>query len=451
MMVRMERTLSLVAESCVKSPIDLGQPIDIGLRNTSLSHVVAYRRPKAHAKWRDNWGDRSSMKLTNRQIKNAEAGKYQDGRGLFLLKRDKARGFWHFRFSLDGKRPEMGLGAWPEVSLAEARDAANAARELVRKGINPIAERKDSELRRKGIPTLSECIYDAYEARKASLRGEGKAGRWLSPLEMHVIPKIGSLPVTEIDQNVITEALRPLWRTKYPTADKAIGRINIALEYAVAQGHEVNLNAVKMARILLGDSGHKVEHHPAMPWQEVPAFYQALGAGSTVRRVLAFMILTGGAGRTAPVRLARYEQIKGDQWTIPGELMKGMEGKTQDFRVPLNEPALELIETCKKLTGGEWIFPGPSGKPITDVMTSRFMKETPYTPHGFRSTFRDWMAHIGVPFEIAETAIAHQVGSKVTRAYLRDDYFEKRRVIMHDWAKHLSGEGSADVLRIHKP
>lgn len=390
------------------------------------------------------------MKLTARQIKNADKGSHQDGNGLFLSKRDRSKGKWIFRFTFDGKRRDMGLGSWPEVSLSEARDAAHDSREQVRKGINPITSRRSAEIQRLGVPTLAECIYAAHEARKASLRGEGKAGRWLSPLEIHVIPKIGQMLVTEIDQNIITEALRPIWRTKYPTADKAIGRLNTALKYAVAQGHEVNLNAVAMARVLLGDSGHKVEHHEAMPWQEVPAFYQSLGAGSAVRRVLSFMILAGGGARTTPVRLARYEEIDGDEWTIPAANMKGREGHTSDFRIPLSAPALELIETCRNLTGGEWIFPGPSGKPITDVMTSKFMRDAnlPYKPHGFRSTFRDWMAHTGVAFEVAETAIAHQVGNKVTRAYLRDDYWEKRRVIMHDWANHLQGKGSAKLLEI---
>lgn len=192
----------------------------------------------------------------------------------------------------------MGLGAWPTVSLAEAREKANHARELVRFGVNPIAERKARDLRISGVPTLKECIYAAYEARKASLRGGGKSGRWLSPLERYIIPAIGDMLVTDVNQNAVAEALKPIWRDKFPTADKAASRTKIALEYAVAQGHAVNLNSVQMARILLGDPGHKVEHHPAMPWQEIPAFYQSLGAGSTVRRVLAFMILVGGGART---------------------------------------------------------------------------------------------------------------------------------------------------------
>ncbi|MEL7480104.1 MAG: integrase arm-type DNA-binding domain-containing protein [Pseudomonadota bacterium] len=392
------------------------------------------------------------MKLTTRQIKSLDSGKYQDGNGLALHKRDQNRGKWIFRFSLNGKRSEMGLGPWPNVSLADARQKASEARDLVRQGANPIAERKSAAFRQRGVPTLKECIYAAYEARKASLRGEGKSGRWLSPLELHVIPVIGELPVTEVDQNAVASALRPIWRSKYPTADKAASRTNTALEYAVAQGHDVNLNAVKMARILLGDPGHKVRHHPAMPWQELPAFYQSLGAGSAVRRVLAFMILTGGGARTAPVRLARYDEIHGEQWMIPAEKMKGREGQSQDFRIPLNEPALELMETCRRLTGGEWLFPGPRGKPITDVNTSAFMRDAglPFHPHGFRSSFRDWMAHIEVPFETAETAIAHRIGNKVTRAYLRDDYWEQRKVIMNRWGNHLLGKGSAKLIDLQR-
>jgi len=379
------------------------------------------------------------MKLTARQVMHAQSGKLQDGNGLFLLKKSKAQGKWVFRFSYAGKRPEMGLGQWPEISLSEARSLASDARQLVRSGINPIRERQASLQTQREIPTLEEVIELAYEAKKAGLRDEGKAGRWLSPLKIYVIPKIGKLLVTEVDQNVISETLRPIWRTKYPTAEKALGRINIALQYAVAQGHNINLSCIASARLLLGESGHKVQHHQSMPWQEVPAFYRSLGDTSTVRRVLSFMVLTGGAARTTPIRFARYDQIDGDEWRIPAELMKGREGKTQEFRVPLSQPAQELVETCRASTGGEWIFPAQRGKPITDVMTSKFMRDRDYAykPHGFRTSFREWMAHMDVPFEIAETAIAHQVGSKVTRAYLRDDYWEKRKAIMSEWADHL--------------
>lgn len=379
------------------------------------------------------------MKLTSRQIMHAEPGKLQDGKGLFLVKRTKANGKWLFRFSFDGKRPEMGLGTWPEISLAEARSRASSARELIGAGKNPIRERNASRIARRAVPTFAEVVELAFESRKAGLRDAGKAGRWLSPLELHVIPKIGNLLVTDIDQNILYETLKPIWRTKYPTAEKALGRINVALEYAVAQGHDVNLSIVTSARLLLGVSGHKVQHHLAMPWQEVPSFYRTLGTSSTVRRLLSFMILTGGAARTTPVRYARFDQITGNEWLIPADLMKGREGKTQAFRVPLSEAALQVVQACKDTTGGNWIFPGTRGKPITDVMSSKFMRDRGeiYKPHGFRTSFREWMAHIDVPFEVAETAIAHQVGTKVTRAYLRDDYWEKRVVIMDKWAQHL--------------
>ena len=178
-----------------------------------------------------------------------------------------------------------------------------------------------------------------------------------------------------------------------------------------------------------------------MPWQEVPAFYQALGTTSTVRRMLAFMILTGGAARSTPIRQARYDQIRGNEWRVPADLMKGREGKTRDFRVPLSDPAIELIDKCRNMTGGEWMFPGQRGRPISDAMISKFMRELGcvYKPHGFRTSFREWMAHNNVPFEIAETAIAHQFGSSVTRAYLRQDYWTKREAIMVQWANHLLG------------
>ena len=389
------------------------------------------------------------MKLTTKKLQSAPAGKYQDGQGLFLKKRDKAHGRWVFRYTL-GKRREMSLGLWPAVTIASARDLAAQARALVKDGIDPIDARQDIAIRRAGEPSLTETIHAAYEARKASLKSDGKAGRWLSPLELHIIPAIGHLPVTSIDQNLIRDALRPIWRDKNPTAKKAITRLKIALDHAVAQGWDVKTDSIHKAKILLGESGHIETHHAAMPWQELPAFYASLGDGATVRRVLSFMLLTGGGARTAPVRMAKYNQIDGDVWTVPGALMKGREGRTADFRIPLSAQALELVELCRTLSDSEWIFAGPRGKPISDAMTSKFMRDhgIPYRPHGFRSSFRDWLAHIGTPFEIAETCIAHQIGSKVTRAYLRDDFLEKRRVIMAKWAAHLQGEGSAKIFKI---
>ena len=454
LLVRMRRTLPAVADSPIPLHTVVQNPVVTdGLENNVL-HVVASDFPKSRFPWGSNWGSDTFMKLSARKAQTADKGIYQDGNGLILVKRNKASGFWKFRFSFDGKRPEMGVGSFPEVSLAQAREAAGDARRLVSEGINPIQARKDAELKRRGVPTLKEVIYAAHEARKASLKEGGAAGRWLSPLELHVIPEIGDKLVTDIDQNVIKDTLASIWRTKYPTADKALGRLRTALEYAKASGHDIDLDSVRMARVILGDPGHKVEHIKAMPWQEVPEFFQSLGYGSTTQRVLAFMILVGAGARTAPVRLAEYSEIEGDCWTVPAEKMKGREGQGADFRIPLNEPALELIDICRQLNGeSKWIFPGPKGKPITDVMTSKFMRDRdlPYKPHGFRSSFREWMAHIEISFEIAETAIAHRVGNKVSQAYMRDDYFEKRRVIMHDWAKHLTGEGSAKVLDLTKP
>lgn len=423
-------------------------PVIIGSFENGAFQTVSQGFSEALTQWGSDWGSGPIMKLSARKVQNAPKGKYQDGNGLLLVKRDKSAGYWVFRFSWEGKRPEMGLGTWPAVSLAAAREAASNARDQVRDGVNPIQARKDAELARQSVPTLAECIYAVNEARKAGWKGEGKNARWLSPLELHVIPVIGHVAVTDIDQNLIKKALEPIWKTKNPTARKAATRLNLALNHADAMGLDVKLSAVKRAVHLLGDSGHEVQHHSAMPWQEVPEYYQSLGFGSAVARVLCFMILTGGGGRTAPVRLARYDQIDGDCWTIPGALMKGRKGKTPDFRIPLSPPALELIELCKELTGGEWLFPGPSGKPITDVMTSKHMRHLPYTPHGFRTSFREWMLHVGVPYEVSETAIAHTVGTTVTQAYLRDDFFEKRRVIMHDWANHLLGKGSAKLLEI---
>ena len=379
-------------------------------------------------------------KLTAAQVKSAGAGKHEDGAGLRIVKRDRDAGKWVFRFKRAGRSREMGLGPWPTVSLADARRAAEAARAVLARGGDPIAERERERRRESRLDTsLRAVTLDAFESRKAELRGDGTAGRWLSPLEIHVLPKLGRLPVQEVDAQAIRDVLKPIWHNKADTARKAANRLNIVLKHAAALGLDVDLQAVEKARALLGKSRHKAQHIPAMPWPDVPAFYQSLIDLTAVHLALRFLILTGQ--RSKPVRFLHLDQIDGNVWTVPGELMKGREGKAEDFRVPLSAEALAVIEAAKPMARDGFLFPSSRTGVVSDMAMGMHMrrKGLEARPHGFRTSLREWADHVGARFEVGETMLAHKVDSAVTRAYRRTDYLEERRALLERGRRARAG------------
>jgi integrase len=211
----------------------------------------------------------------------------------------------------------MGLGRWPDVSVAEARERAEVARRTVREGKDPLFERAKSKRGAKPL-TVREVIDDCFEARKAELKGEGKNGKWMSPLLVRIIPKIGKYPIEEIDQHVLKQTLAPIWHDKAESAEKELNRINIAQRHAAALGLSVDLQATMKAKALLGKQRQTTTHVPSMPYAEVPAFYKSLKEQATVSAsALRFLILT--ASRTTEVRLSASTEFDEDIWTLPDE------------------------------------------------------------------------------------------------------------------------------------
>lgn len=387
-------------------------------------------------------------KLTSSSIKSMPAGKYNDGGGLWFFKRTDGGAQWFVRVTIHGRRREMGVGAFPDVSLKEARLAAEQARALIRQGIDPIKDRERAKREQaKNLHILTEVAVDAFESKKSELKGEGKAGRWFSPLELHVLPKLGEVPVTEIDPTDIKQTLLPIWKTKAETAKKALNRLNIVIQHADSLGLNVDLQVVERARRLLGKQDHVAKHIPAMPYAEVPTFFASLDEGSVTHLALRLLILT--AVRSYPLRFIRVEQISDGIWTIPAAAMKGRRGKTEEFRVPLSDAALEIVEAAKQLSRDGYLFPSVRKGVISDATMARLMERRELTarPHGFRSSFRDWIAETqSVPYEAAELCLGHSVGGSVERAYRRTDYLEQRREIMQRWAGHVIGvEASQEV------
>ena len=373
--------------------------------------------------------------LTNFKARSLPAGKYADGHGLWLVKRDKTAGKWTLRLVVFGKRREMGLGRWPDVSIGEAREHAALARKTLRKGIDPIVERQKLRSRVDRL-TFKDAVDGCFKARQAELKDDGKAGRWLSPLNVHAIPKLGTMPVEQIDQHDIKRVMEPIWHTKPEAARKAVNRIGIVLKHAAALGLDVDLQATMKAKALLGKQRHEVKHIPAMPYQEVSAFYAALCSKPNVAALaLRFLILT--AARTSEVRFARSDEYEDDLWTIPASRTK----TGREHRVPLSQPALAVLEAARPLQIDGLIFPSPTGKALSDAAMAKLLDREGirYRPHGFRSSFRTWVEEqTGAEYEVKEAALGHVVGSAVERAYQRSDRLEKRSELMDQWGAYLS-------------
>ncbi|WP_144755575.1 tyrosine-type recombinase/integrase [Bartonella saheliensis] len=382
-------------------------------------------------------------RLNARSVATLGAGKYNDGAGLLLHKRKDGGAQWIYRYTLHGRRREMGLGALRDVSLKQARELATGWRSVLREGRDPIKER-DKQKREaiSNLHYLKDIALDAFESRKAELKGEGKDGIWFLPLRLHILPKLGCLPVSEITQTEIRDTLAPIWHTKAGAARTALMRLKLCLKHAAALGLDVDLQATEKARALLGKQRHKITNRPAMDWRDIPAFYKTLCQTTAITQLaLRLLILTGV--RTHSLRYIHKDQVDGNIWTIPAENMKGRRDTTKEFRVPLSLEALKVIEQASCISKSDFILSFSGRSPLAENVMSKYMKKNKLDacPHGFRSSLRDWLAETtDAPYEVAETILAHTVGGQVERAYRRTDYLEQRRVYMDKWAAYVTGQ-----------
>jgi integrase len=390
---------------------------------------------------------RARNRLSPAFLKKAPPGKYCDGAGLWLVVRDDGGAQWVLRVTVHGRRREMGLGGYPEIGLAKARETGDRWRTMAKEGRDPVKEREREEraARREDI-SLAVITADAFEARKAELKGDGTAGRWLSPLTLHVLPKLGKVPVTDLDQRDIRDTLAPIWHEKADTARKAMNRLSIVMKHAAALGLDVDLQATEKAKALLGKSRHQPKNIPAMDWRDVPDFYASLEEPTLTHLALRLLILTGV--RSGPLR--RLDQIEGDVWTVPAEAMKGRKGATDDFRVPLSDEAQRIIALAKPHARNGYLFPNNQKGVISDMTLSRHMERRGLEarPHGFRTSLRTWLAEAtDAPHEVAEAVLAHVVDGNVVRAYRRTDYLEQRAKLAARWADHVTG-GAGQVVKL---
>ena len=374
-------------------------------------------------------------KLKTLEIAHAPAGKLYDGEGLMLDK-----GKWLWRYTLAGRRREMGLGAYPAVTLASARKARDRWAGVLGAGIDPISERlrlleaERREIERKD-PTFAEVAAMVFEARKTSLRGDGVRGRWMSPLDVHVLPKIGQRPLSQIHQTELKTTLAPIWQSKPATAEKAIQRIGIIFKQARLMGLECDPFVVDQARHMLGHVLRVTTPIASTPWQDVPALFGRL-RGSSGHQSIKFLILT--AARSHSVRGATFAEIYGDVWTIPAERMKAQVGQTKPFRVPLSTAALAVVEACREIAHNEYLFPSYRKGFLSDRAMEQALDDMGEIgrPHGFRSSFRTWVQETDAcSYDVAETCLAHIIGGKVERTYAWSDLLDKRREVMEAWGQ----------------
>ena len=384
--------------------------------------------------------------LTDLKVRKLSTpGRYADGNGLYLLVDGNGAKRWVLRTMVKGRRTDLGLGSVSLVTLAEARDQARTYRRVARDGGDPVTLKRQA---RRAMLTFREAAGRVHADHKAAWRNEKHAAQWLSTLETYAFPKLGDSLIDAISEPHVVEVLAPIWHTKPETADRVAQRIGTVLDWAKAMNYRtqgLDRDALRKALGRRPKKRARVQHHPALPYLELPDFLvkvRASDSALTVRLALEFLVLTGT--RTNEVLGLRPEEIEGDRWTIPGDRMKA----GTPHVVPLSPRCLELVKAARAL-GGAYLFPGrKSGAPLSNMSLLMLMRRLKSTavPHGFRSTFRDWAAErTDFPAEVVEAALAHTIPDAVVAAYKRTDFFDKRRELMDRWAQFAAGE-KAEVV-----
>ena len=386
--------------------------------------------------------------LTDLTVKNAKAGRHADGGGLNLLVKESGARSWVFRFMLNGKSRDLGLGAAAgpdKISLAKARDLATALRLKVKAGVDPLAERQREAAEAVSAAQAAQIAGITFKhvaeahiaANEGSWRNDKHRQQWRNTLATYVYPVIGDLPVADIGTAHVLQIVEPIWQDKPETASRVRGRIETLLDAAKARGYRDGENPARwrghIAQILPARAKLSRGHHKAMAYAELPAFTRILRAREAMAALaLEFVILT--ATRTSEVLGAKWDEVDLDQaiWTIAAARMKA--GK--EHRVPLSPRAVEILEAVKPL-GKDRLFPANKGGKLSGMAMSMLLRRMKLdcTVHGFRSSFRDWCAEsTSYAHEVCEMALAHSIGNKAEAAYRRGDLFDKRRRLMNDWA-----------------
>ena len=376
--------------------------------------------------------------------KTKQPRRYADGNGLYLHVEPSGSRRWEQRIVIRGKRRTLGLGGFPLVSLAEARETAAKNRKVAQAGGDPLAAKRVAA----GIPTFAEATAIVFELRRPAWRSARHAEQWIASLNEYAMPKLGAVSVDRVDATDILQVLTPVWHSMPVTAQRLRQRIGTVLKWAIAQGYRLDHPADTIAYALPRQS-RRPEHQSSIPYTEVAEAINAIRASTaslSARLALEFMVLT--AARSGEVTGCMWNEIDPEArtWTVPAARMKA--GRTH--RVPLSNRAMEILDEARALSNNRGlVFPGPkTGRAMFRARFSRMLKLLGIraVPHGFRTSFRVWaMERTSIPREVCEAALAHTNPNKAEAAYARSDLFEKRRELMDRWARYLNPVPAAVV------
>lgn len=374
--------------------------------------------------------------------------------GLYLYVNDAGARSWVLRIMVAKKRRHIGLGGYPDVTLAQGREKARLMREEVSIGVDPIAKRRilASELRAQQLreKTFRQAAAAYIEAHGDSWKNPKHRAQWASTLETYVYPIAGDLHVKDVSQEHVLKILEPIWKTKNETASRVRGRIESVLDWATVRGYRSGDNPARWKGHLdhllpAASKVRKVEHRKALPFADMPAFMKQLRSQAGMgARALEFAILT--AARSGEVRGAAWSELdlKAKIWTVPATRMKA----NKEHRVPLSDAAVELLKSIPKIEGNPLVFHAARGGQLSDMALLQVVRRmgADAVPHGFRSSFRDWVGEAtSYPRELAEHALAHTLDNKVEAAYRRGDALDRRRKMMDEWSKFCGGEAKRSL------
>jgi integrase len=379
------------------------------------------------------------MALTAIEVKYAKPGRHADGDGLYLLVRPSGSRSWVFRVQVDGKRTDFGLGSATEISLSQARAKAADFQSRIKAGKDPRATASPNTPR---VPTFETVARDCHNAVKNGWRNKHHSKSWLSSLDKHIIPHIGSIPVDEVTSIMVRDALAPIWLVVPETARRILQRVRTVLDYAHLAGwcqHEASLRAVSKG---LPRQPAEENHYVAMPYLDVPRFIAQLNAASDSAGRDALLFTIYNAVRSGETRLSTWTEIDLDaaSWSIPAARMK----MRRTHVVPLCATAVKILRRRWPLRASDegLIFSTHGLKPLSDMTMTKVVRDLGHpkaTVHGFRSSFTDWAAEqTDVPKEVVDKALAHKLVDRVEAAYRRTDFFERRRQLMLLWEQHLA-------------
>jgi integrase len=379
--------------------------------------------------------------------KQCRPGTYTDGGGLSLIVTDTGTKKWELRIAVRGSRRQLGLGVYPVVSLEDARSKATQIRLGASEGHDMVSEQRQAErLAAVSARTITfRAAFDGYfEMKEQHLSNDKHKAQWRSTMQTYVFPSIGKRPVAEVTAAEVIDILKPIWNTKRETARRVLQRIRVVFEAAIVRGERDKASPTIGVATVLGGRNLKRDHHPAMPYAEVPAFVMRLrdlDGWTATRLAFEFLILT--ASRSGEVRLATWREIDlgNAVWTVPAERMKAR----VEHLVPLASRALAVLREARAAYPmSDLVFPGTKpGLPLSDMTLTKVLRDAGLdgkaTAHGFRSSFKDWCAEVAkARDEVSETALAHRIPDKVRAAHLRTQFLEERRSLMQAWARYLA-------------